>query len=399
MQNITLLISRFAQNTGEGGHYYSFKALASALKKDYKVRLIVIGTKFPRALEDIKEDVEFIVANTGPAGRRSLEHRLRQGGPSAGFIALDQLSAMLVRRYCRRHKAGLVLVKAGGPWPKRYFPDTNVQVHFSLTDYHRAQARRIGSAKRLFYIPNRVRRVLSISPDAEVLRSELGLERDEIVIIRIGRITETYRAAFEGTLAMRRILTSAGFKARAILIGTPECQKLAAELAGHCDLGRDHILTTPRYTKDASRLLPVAQINVGVGRGFMEGSSLGQYMFAISNNDGLPLQVENETIGAFLKENFSMRVKIQRSEEKRRADILAVAENIRAGQNDFAPAREWFDSWFSAERIPELYSKALDAAHELPERLTRDYFLSEFWLFLAPIEEWLRVNSQATRRA
>lgn len=391
MTKVTLLISRFAMNTGSGGHYYSYQALADALQDQYEVRLMAVGTAFPHALDTIRDKVDFVQAPASPAGRRALEARLAQTGDDSDcFIALDQMAAMFLRRHCRSTGAGLVAVKAGGPWPRRYVPNMNVQVHFALKDHQRVEARNAAGAKRSFYVPNRVRPIAAHSSDAQDLAQELDIAPDELVIIRIGRVSEVYRAAFEGTLALRRVLSEAGYKSRAIMIGTPESPDLATELSAACAPGLDHLLTDPAHTQSASRYLPVAQINVGVGRGFMEGASLGQYMFAMANNSGLPVRVGNDTVETFLGQNISMRVCLERPEAQRHQEILDVAKAISAGRRNDPDAQTWFDTWFSAARIPERYSDAITAAMAQPETLSADYLLSEFWLWLYPIEQKLR---------
>lgn len=390
--HIALIISRFAQNTGWGGHYFSAKALAVSLADNgYKITFIVVGSTLPQALDDIRGELLFVKTKSGPQGQTAMEAALTalSHRPDT-VIAFDQPSGMLARRYCRQTKTGLVLVKAGGPWPKRYFSKNSVQVHFNLKDHQHALVRNEGSERQSFWIPNRVAALPRQTPDASQLLQSLMIDPDELVIIRIGRVTEVYRAAFEATLKMRRVLGEAGIRARAILIGFPQSASLVADLGNLLESGRDHLLTGPEFTRNASRFLPAADINVGVGRGFMEGCSLGQFMFAIANNSGLPVRCNSGNIMTFLSENISMRVMLDVPQDQRKAEIINVAQTILAGKTQDPQARDWFENWFSAKKIPEKYGEAIAAADVLPERLTLDYLYSQLWLYLAPIEEMVR---------
>lgn len=386
-RRILCLVSKFWFNTGAGGHYYSALAVAASLSEFHDVELLSLGDERPAALCSSDVAAEHLTVSLGLGASRSFAKEMGKRRAPDAIIAFDWMSGIISRTYCVRNAVGLLQVKAGGPWSRRYFPRNSVQVHFSLKDHRKAQKR----SKRSFWIPNRVPPAITDrSDDAIWLRERLDIGEDETVIIRIGRIAEVYRPAFLGALELRRQFTRMGASARLVMIGHPESEPLAEELRSKCEKGLDYLLTDPETTRSAARFLPVATVNVGVGRGFMEGCALGQFMFAMGHESGLPTFCNDENISAFLLENFSMRVRVDCSERDREQHIAQVLQRISGGQTSDPTSRRWFTRWFSNENLGPLYTEAVEAAISEPEKRTLDYYLSQFWLGISPLEYHLR---------
>lgn len=380
---IVIVISSFASldNTGFGGHYYSALATVKQLNRIHSVEVINIGDFPSPILESSTISFKYIYLNYEArlgVDRRCLLKELKSRQPDV-VVAFDLPSALITRRLCVELKCGFVMVKPGGKQPRGYFPSNAFQIYFHLKDFNWAKTKFQAQDGYISCIPNRVSVPAQDWEGIEKLRKKFLINEDEITIIRISRIAEPYRQSFMAAMRLSSFLRDLGYPARLLIIGVCQNESLLKDIQKN-KKAFDIVLTSPEYTKNASRLLKVANINVGIGRGFMEGCALEQHMMAINSTVDLPAVVMPENFSSFFEENFSLRVDFPVDSEKNKERIVDTAEKCLTGHAKSNFSREWFNDNFSDEKILPLYNDVLYKAQAQPEKWSLDLLRGEWIL-------------------
>jgi hypothetical protein len=71
------------------------------------------------------------------------------------------------------------------------------------------------------------------------------------------------------------------------------------------------IVTENEFTNEASRLLSIADVVIGTGRGAMEAAMLGKILLCPTKNNSIPALVDESNINIFLDYNFSSRTPLE----------------------------------------------------------------------------------------
>lgn len=380
---IVIIISSFASldNTGFGGHYYSALATVKQLNKIHCVEVINIGDFPSPTLESSNISLKYIYLNYEArlgVDRKCLLQDLKSRQPDV-VVAFDLPSALITRRLCVELKCGFVLVKPGGKQPKGYFPSNAFQIYFHSKDFNWAKTKFQAQSGYISCIPNRVSVPEQDWEGIENLRKEFSINEYEITIIRISRIAEPYRQSFMAAMRLSSFLRDLGYPAKLLMIGICQNESVLKDIQKN-KKAFDIVLTSPEHTKNASRFLKVANVNVGIGRGFMEGCALGQHMMAINSAVDLPTVVIPENFSSFFEENFSMRVDFPVDSEKNKERIVDIAEKCLNGHVKSNFSREWFNDNFSDEKILPLYDDILYRAQAQPEKWSLDLLKGEWTL-------------------
>lgn len=378
--NLVLLISSFHPWTiGEGGHYYSAMTVAEKLSALHSVRILNVGDFPAPALSKSSIQSQYIyidIKRRLGVDRTALLESLAEYNPDV-VIAFDSLAGTIVRRLCINLRCGFVLVKPGGGIPKGYYQNNPFQIHFSLKDLHWASERTHYKNGKVACIPNRVAIPEQDWQKIEKLKQQLSIQSNEIVLIRISRITRAYEKSFLAAIELAKFLRTSGYPTRLIIVGICQDTGLLRELEQLIS-EQDAVLTSEEFTKKASCILEIAHINIGVGRGFMEGCATGQHMLASNQTDSLPTVVNDSNFEAFFKENFSMRVNFKANPAQNRKAILEITENcLKDRETKSHLSKNWFEKHFSEDQIPKLYGDVLYSAKSCPEEWTLDAFADE----------------------
>lgn len=391
---ILIIISSFSGNSGTGGHYYSAVSIANALSLEHSVEIVNIGEFCAPVVRDLYSRAGFCkMSEPFPALYRGRLSKLIERLNPEVVIAFDLLSTVLVRPVCAVRRLRLINVKPGGPIPPGYYPRDLTQIHFSKTDASWARERSLIGSEHICYIPNRVEAPLLDLPGTEALRSKLNIGPHDIVIARIGRVHERYRAAFFGAVNLAKALRAKGHRARLVAIGHNQDEALVTDIRRELS-DQDVLITDPAVTERASRFLGLAQINVGVGRGFMEGCAVGHYMYAVGSAHDLPIRVTAQNIEKFFEHNFSTRARVTSHRQIETIGLDAIAESIKGGAVQCADSLTWFHEMFSTDRVPEFYGKAIKVAASGPAYWSRDAISGEAYLWGQGLRNWLRRYSK-----
>lgn len=389
---VILTASTFATSNVLGGHYRSAAAIARLLLGEYDVHLVTVGRRPSPAMASPDVRMTHIFAHAGLPGsaRRRFAALMREADVRA-VLAFDQKSGELVRPVARRLASGFVLVKPGGGQPRRYYPRPAHQIAFMQADKLWLEARGRVSGTVIGLAPGRVFMPLPNLATEAKLRTRINLRRDDLTIVRIGRIHSRYGAVNRAALRLSARLRSEGYPARLIMIGSVQD---AAELAALEKMAgiEDAIVTDEDFTHEASRLLRLFRFNVGTGRGFMEGAAVGNIMLCATQDPSheLPLLVTNENLERFSNDNFSPRINPDCDPAANAARLIAVASDTSQQETLSANARVWFERKFSAESALDVYREIIEAAAAAPETFTIDALKSELHLRISVLLDAIR---------
>ncbi|BEH15213.1 MULTISPECIES: hypothetical protein [Marinobacter] len=381
MHNLIISVSAFNGMNEYGGHYFSALTTARELSKKHKVSVFVVGDFLPKTLAVNDVSVVFIRYHAGffcvaPSGIKEL---VRSSGANV-VVAFDMKAGVIFRLISAQQSLGFIQVKAGGPLPKTPYINNPHQVHFSKKDYDWASKRIAYGKKVISWVPNRVADTKPDELGIARLREQLAVAQDDIVLMRIGRIDKKYKPAFVGAIESARVLRKNGFSVRLIMIGAVTHQDLYEYLKSIMS-EEDVLLSDACYTKNARRFLAMADLNLGVGRGFMEGCAEGNYMLAMTAESKLPVVVDEGNIQELFSENFSMRGRSTRTDSERVSDLVNLAREVSSSSGGSSLSRGWFERYFDSGRILDLYSPILDSAERNREMI--DFFVFfECTLFL-----------------
>ncbi|MBL1210148.1 hypothetical protein [Geminocystis sp. GBBB08] len=381
MSNIVIVIASISgSNTGLGGHYYDSMVIAEELSKFNLVNIVNLGDFPANALSQSQTPVKYvnIQVNTPNINRNSLKKCLENYNPDV-IIAFDRMAGLIVRPLCVELGCGFVLVKPGGGKLSGYYPNNPFQIYFSYKDIHWALNRRKDGYGKVCCIPNRVQIPQQDHQAIAKLKHDLSILPNDLVLIRISRIVQGYKPSFLKAIRLVNFLRDQGYPARLVIIGFPQCESTFQEIKSQLN-ERDAIVTLKEFTLNASRLLKIAKINIGIGRGFMEGCAISQHMMAINTEDDLPTVVTEDNFNYFFQENFSMRVTFQGNEKINQERIISLAELSMKEVVNSKVSQKWFREKFSSEQVCSLYDEILHLARVLPERWSLDMLYGEFYL-------------------
>ncbi len=335
-RKILFVISSFSvSNTGQGGHYYSLKTITSALERaGDDVSVLSFGDFAPPALQDLKINYKHIDVASWSAN-------LPEWCSAATHVhAFDRRSFYFARKIGRWNGAKVYLTKPGGP-NTSYFPFSEDIILFSEENLNFMRSDPNLKGARMHLVPNRVASaVVSTERVADFDRTH---PFEGTTVLRIARIGQSYRRSILQTVKLAAHLRDRGARARAVLIGTPQDQEVLSEVRS--SLGEhDLLLTDTAYTKNASELLPLADIVVGTGRGVMEAAILGMPVLCpVANHDALQL-LGRDTVADLQQANFSERATVKSPQDVHALDVSLSAEGLaRASGESLEIAKARFD--------------------------------------------------------
>ncbi|MCG9544448.1 hypothetical protein L1D37_11785 [Vibrio sp. Isolate33] len=340
------LLAFFSYTHGMGGHCVSITTLYDEFKKHGDVELINLGFS-ESALNSIRDGRFYSLNdNTTFSIIRSLVKYVKREGFDE-ILCVDTESYSYLRVASLLCNIKIVLIKAGGPNPLRYFPYCNSLVNFSEeNDKHFRKSSKF-SRTSLYVIPNRVSPKI-LSENSEILSR---LADEYFLCMRISRIGENYHDSLQLTLdEFKRIrLDFPEENLLLVIIGVVEDSNILDMLQKKSE-SNVVFLTDTVHTYMSSRFVHYADLYIGCGRSAMEALSLNK-------NVAIPSTLTNELV-FFRKEtskdiayaNFSPRVR----------GAVANNRSLILENNNFS--KSYFNDHLSVERAPELYRRVFDYA-------------------------------------
>lgn len=360
---VVLLISAISSdNTGMGGHYYSVRSIAQALRsKGVEAHIVVLGDMFPKAYDDIRSDVSFIQYK--PFRYVSYFSRISECLKSIDpdvIHSFDNKSFFVARLMSLLHGYRLVLTKPGGPNPTTFFPYCKDMILFSSENEAYFRSVKKFKSARIVHIPNRVERFDTDWARIEKLRNLIP-ENDR-VILRIGRIGDAYATVIRQTGNLVKYLKNNGIAVTGLVVGVVQNDRLLSDLK--VEYSDELVIKTDdEFTKNAAELIEVSDVVVGTGRSLMEAACKSRVLMTTISGSEYPVLVGEDNFLDLMSTNFSPRNNLVGYDEEKNLsaiiDLFANETNFHEAQSYSEDvSSEYFDLSAAMRQYMSVYSNA-----------------------------------------
>lgn len=291
---------------GRGGHFHSLNHISNTLSENMDVNIYTIGPGKSSVLENnssFKKHIPFNGINI--LQLRSFFNAIKRKNDFDVIHCFDSNSYNIVRLFLSTQKYFIFLNKCGGPNPIIYPHIPNLIV-FSKENLEWFKERRDISKINLKLIPNRVKKIkFDKSIDQLIKKNE-----EHFTFVRICRIGKTYLKSIEDSIELISKLHKENLdQVRLIIIGTIEDVNIFEKLKNIPAVKNNLVrfLTNGVFTKEASKMLYLADAVIGTGRGLMEAASLSIPILAINKTGNIPVLLNEKTFEYGFRTNFSER--------------------------------------------------------------------------------------------
>jgi len=339
-----------------GGHYHTTLAYFNALRNSFRdTKLLVIGNENPHWITNLGIQAEFVRYNG--LNLVSAYKKVAKSAEDYEILhAFDEFAYFFIRSIVEKK---VICTRCGGPNPeKRYFPKVSNLV--CLSRENKIFFERSSKIENCILLPNRV-------PPFEInlelcanARANYDIDSSKLVLLRISRIDAYYLKSIEQTITLGKELSKIGGEIEVIILGAVYDKKLFDELNSR--YSHVKFISDEKYTKDAKRVLGLADIVVGTGRSLMEAALKGKVMFAPVKNRDTPELMTKENIKHFLNTNFSERTIVNTSREtsleylKTLVEELSVLKDYKVWITDYAKKTFLLES--CPEKLEQFYKNA-----------------------------------------
>ncbi|RYZ74587.1 MAG: hypothetical protein EOP09_00175 [Proteobacteria bacterium] len=269
-----------------------------------------LGLAPSRTISNLRDFHYIPYARWNIFGLYALARKIRTSSPDV-LHAYDHKSLFVARLLSLLLGIPVIYTKCGGPNGSRAIPFANRIVLFSGENYsHYCEH---GDPSRYILIPNRLNRPHSDPEMQERLVNELGL-RDQKILLRISRFNRYYDHTFNQTEALFRELRAKEMSWHLVFLGAEQDPVYLQELKDRFGLDGVYYIVEESYTKEASKLIPIADAVVATGRGAMEACYFGKRVFCPTAIGRLPVEINDATFDTLFHFNFSERAPVIQSE-------------------------------------------------------------------------------------
>lgn len=348
---VLIFISVFGH--GKGGHFHSLDHISREIRKNNEVKIITIG---PGESEIIKNNPNFLnhIFFNGInllRVRKTILETINNFKPEYIHF-FDSQCYNILRLLFNSHDKKIILNKCGGPNVKHY-PYVNNLVLFSIENKEWFTNKKKYSNTKIHLIPNRTKRIF-LNKSFQPITKDL----ETINFVRICRIGKEYQKSIEDSLNLINYLAYRGYNTKLYIIGTIEDESIYNLIKSKYNNIKNYFefLTDPLYTNKASRMLYLADVVIGTGRGLMEASSLGKPILGINCEDKYPLLINEFNFNDVFRSNFSERNKVLnfcQSENLRNIEMLCKDKCFYERQSQFSLSI--FDKYFNIEKASKAY--------------------------------------------
>lgn len=356
-----ILFTAFSISHGLGGHtrsMYQVKELMAA--NGHSCRVLLIG---PSDIPHEFHTCEYYISlgNTGFIGfKKQLGEILSDYVPQL-IHSFDEYSFLLTQF---AKPLPRLLTRCGGPNPKGY-PFAPVITLFSAENLEYFQSLKKLAASDFRLIPQRASRFESDASLVDKLSKKIERSENDIVLLRIGRISTDYEMTIRQSVELHYLFSQhlKDRQVKLIILGAVYDKPLLEDLENECASVNDiYFVTDHEYVKEAKKVIDIADIVIGTGRGFMEGASQGKIMFVPLKGAKLPALITRGNIEAAFRFNFSERVVLPQKlitpiHPEQIIDQRKLLEQESA---------EIFEEYFNIETAALLYQEAYNEVLKLP---------------------------------
>lgn len=336
---------------GNGGHYFSLRTTAEEIQKTEATYIASIGSRALSVFSGMDNYYPMISNHPGPLLLLRLVIFVKKHHINV-IHSFDKQSYLFGRILSIITRKPLVHTKCGGPAPRGYYPLVRDFVLYSNEDikYFENAGKKY---ENLHYIPNRVK----IQPQDQraIQKLKERLRPNAIVFLRIARISNFYKKNIIDSIDLIKKLRNEGMDAQLLMIGFVYETEAYEEILKHKN--KDVIIVTEKeFTDDASRLLSIADVVIGTGRGAMEAAILEKILLSTTKDHNIPVLVDEGNISIFFDYNFSSRTPLPGCSDEvviQKIKGILVSEEKRNKLKGFI--REYADKNFKISTMRDQY--------------------------------------------
>lgn len=359
---------------GRGGHFHSLNHISQKIGEQHEVKIISFGPGRSDIIEanpHFHQHIKFKGFDLFKL-MNIIKKESRVFNPDI-YHCFDEGSYNIVRLIIPSNKYKIVLSKCGGPNPI-YYPTVNNLILFSLENQKWFQSQNKFRRANIHLIPNRVKPLIIIPKFYQ--REKIS---NEFVFMRICRIGHSYKKSIQDSINLISILLARGLnKIKLYVIGVVQDADVFEKFNNHelVKNGNVIFLTDTTYTTEASKMLYLADVVIGTGRGLMEASSLGKPMLSIDKNGEIPILLTGTYFNDAFETNFS---------ERNAFDNLNNIQNINnitqliTDKNYYKDISEFtsicFDKHFNLDKVSEAYPNVYEKSSTGKRKLLVDSLL------------------------
>lgn len=299
---------------GRGGHVHSLSHISSEIAKIHDVAIISIGSGDNSTISKSPNYIaHFNFNGINILGLKlKINSFLKEYNPDILHF-FDARSYSVVSPLYNQEKFKTVVTKCGGPNPKQprnypfinpLFPLINNLIVFSMENKTWFENSPLYKNSNIALIPNRVAKIHYTPLD-------ITKPKDSFCFVKIARIGPTYKDSILDAINLIDTLYKDNdkLKLKLFIIGTVEDHKVLEDISSnkYVSDGTVKILTQDKYTKEASKLLYLADAAIATGRGVMEAASMKKPVLTINSKSRVPALLSKNTFKEAFKTNFSER--------------------------------------------------------------------------------------------
>ena len=357
---------------GRGGHFHSLNHISKEIGNEHDVKIISIGPGKSNIIESNPHFLKHLFFNGFNFLELSRELKKYQDSIKPNFFhCFDQDSYNIVRLFISTTHNKVIVNKCGGPNPRRYSYVPNL-ILFSQENLDWFSKQQKFKNTNIDLVPNRVKKIVINSKFQPIIKDE-----DKFVFIRICRVGKIYEKSILNSIYLIEYLISQKIKNIVLyVIGVVEDLDVFNELNKHklVEKGFVIFLKEDIYTKEASKMLYLADAVIGTGRGAMESSSLGIPILGINSNNKIPVLLDESQFFSAFKTNFSERnVFSDFDEDVNLKKISKLVLNKEYYIQNSIFSKKMFDEYFNLIKVRDSYPNCYNKSINFKRKIFSDF--------------------------
>lgn len=364
-KNVLYGISNFGGDMG--GHLRSLRSILQEMAAENKVNIYVVLFSLTTPKEGTYNfpTPHFQILTNSLSGLPSVRrmrkdlHRSYANQQFDIIHAFDSNAYYFLRSLSDKRRIPIILTKCGGaPAPKWKYPACGNITLFSVEDMVNFKAQTRFKNASFDLIPNRVKAPVQDQALIEQLKAKYNGGFD---FLRISRLARLHEHSLMQSIELVKYLRTHGIHKRLLILGGVEDEDVHNKVKAALDEGI-FLETDNVFCKEASKIIEVADIIIGSGRGLMEASALGKVLLAPNKNLRLPVLVEEKSFDNLFHHNFSGRTRFddQYAAENERNLIELASSQDKTRFTSFS--RKMFAEHFDIRNGIHKYLAVYDAA-------------------------------------
>ena len=373
-----VLFTIFGYKASIGGHFQSLVTIAKAMSVDIHVEILCISENRSPIIDNSKITNFHINSRQKDNVIRNQASDIWKKGRFDCIHCFDFISFYYVKKLTK----SILLTKCGGENIK-FFPPTKYISVFSLENLEFFNTKKKFLNSKIWLIPNRVAKFSQNYKLIKEIRKELAISSDDVVFLKISRISKYYKDSIYQTINLCKELSSKHENLKFILIGVIQdrvfYENILKEIKG---LFNFFVLTDKDYISNPKQLIGICDIYIGSGRSVMEAAFVRKVLAGHSAQGSFPVLINEHNLTNFLEKNFSERVYDSKSDEDRIEDFNDLLQREKKTMLHKEFSESLFNQYFNVETSIGKYIQIYKLLMEEDKRLLSPYQNFIFSVFM-----------------